>query len=227
VDELDVGPENMSVSKLFQSVLIDRFAERLPDYSHDPEAESNTVFREARPNGFFRGVAIQLDIQSPAFRPMIATTYYPKWQGETTMPLGKDAYLTELEDPEALDEEADDWVSFEATGASIRAAVDSMIDDILRLSPGFFESAEAVLVKSTLLQYALRLAAEISASERDALGASLQDARFLVADVEHPAFVSVRDQLRASWDDETTEFEREATNRIAYDCLALVPPKQD
>jgi hypothetical protein len=89
------------------------------------------------------------------------------------------------------------------------------------LSPAFFTEAENKLLSSRLLQ--LALAESRSAAPRDLVGIqqALEAAKYKLEDLDHPAYLRLKNRLQDAWTPDVPKAERQMSNSIACDCLVL------
>ena len=198
-------------------------AEHLPGYAFDPVASPNLVFREPQGDGLFRCVAIGRSTAPYGIYPNFAVTYNRSWGGEPASPLGREAGIANLRLDSRAVPAGDQWITFEPNAEALAEAMDSFYTIYRELAVSFFESCTAELISSKLLQIAIREAAQVPAEEREGLEQRLSELGHRVDRLDHPAFLKLRDILRAAWTPDVPKEERQWTSRLSYDSLMLIP----
>jgi hypothetical protein len=199
--------------------IVDFFAEHLPEYRFIPERRPNLVFESPQPSGIYRCIAVQRDAPSHGLAVEIAATYSRRWRGEPAYPIGFDTGLANLRLGSRTIEAMQHWEFYESTPDGLRQTLARIHDQFIRLAPTFFADAEGRLLSSRLLQLALSEARQIAPGERAGLPEALDAVKCRLDHLEHPVFLRLRDRLRAAWTPDVLKEERQATNRLAYDCL--------
>lgn len=198
------------------------FAENLSEYVFDFQSRPNLLFRRLLPGRLYECIAIQRDSNSNGLAPNLAVTYSPLWQGEPAVPLGIDRGFPQLRQNERLVQAIDYWYFYQPSTEGLDATLERILADYRLLAIPFFAQARAELLADKLLQTALREAAAIPPELRTGLPESLAAVGYVVAKCEHPAFLALRNRIRAAWTDDIPRDRRRWTNRIAYDVLAFV-----
>jgi len=116
----------------------------------------------------------------------------------------------------------DDWYFYEPTVDGLNATLEKILADYYQLAIPFFARAQKELLDDQLLQTALREAAAISVESRSGLAESLASAGYLLAKCDHPAFLALKDRIRAACTPDIPEARRRWINRLAYDALVFV-----
>jgi hypothetical protein len=114
------------------------------------------------------------------------------------------------------------WHFYEPTPAGLQQTLTEIHRQFVELVPPFFEQAERRLLSRRLLQLALVEARTIPAAERIGLREAIDAVECQVDRLEHPAFVRLRDRLRAASSTDIPKEERQGTSRLAYDCLLFM-----
>ena len=201
--------------------IVEFFGEHLPDYQFIGEKRPNLVFEHVQPSGIYRAIAIQRDSPSHGLAVQVAATYSSHWRGEPAYPLGIDTGLANLRLRNDCIDAMQHWHFYEATFPGLRRTLAEIHRQFVELAPPFFSRAEQQLLSRRLLQLALVESRRISAEERVGLQAALDAVQCRVGRLEHPAFVRLRDRLRAAWSPDIPKEERQGTSRLAYDTLAF------
>jgi hypothetical protein len=196
-------------------------AERLPAYRFMSERRPNLVFQSAQQNGIYRCIAIQRDSASHGLAVQLAATYNPRWRGEPAYPIGFDTGLANLKHHSQVIEAIKHWEFYEPTLTGLQRTLSEIHRQFQDLAPAFFKESENQLLSNSLLQIALTESKGISVEERSELQRALEAVKFRLARLEHPIFLRLRERLREAWTPDIPKEQRQATNRIAYDCLAL------
>lgn len=197
-------------------------AEKLPDFLFDEQSRPNLVFRHCQPNGLLQCVAVQRDSKSHGLAPNLAVTYSPFWRGEPAVPLGIDRGFPQLRQKNRVVPAMDYWYFYDPTPAGLLSTLQTILADFHALAVPFFAQTEAELLGNKLLQTALREASAIPPESRVGLPEALAGVGYIVAKCEHPAFLALRDRIRAAWTDDVSKEQRQWTNRLAYDTLVFV-----
>ena len=98
-----------------------------------------------------------------------------------------------------------------------------ILADFHALAVPFFAQAETELLGDKLLSN--RHPRSISTTflkARAGLAKSVARVGYVVAKCEHPAFLGLRDRIRAAWTSDISKEQRRWTNRLAYDTLVFV-----
>lgn len=185
------------------------------------ERRPNLVFQHSQPTGIYRCIAVQRDSPSHGLAVQIAATYSPQWRGEPAYPVGIDSGLANLKLRSRTIEAMQYWEFYEPTPDGLRRTLTTIHQQFTQLAPAFFEQAERRLLSSRLLQLALSEARRISPEERAGLPEALEAVKCRLDHLEHPVFLRLRDRLRAAWTPDVPKEERQATSRLAYDCLVF------
>jgi hypothetical protein len=196
--------------------IIQFFAQHLPDYRFNAEKRPNLVFERFQPNGIYRCISVQRDGPSCGLCIVVAATYSACWRGEPAYPLGIDTGLANLRlGSEAIDV-MQHWHFYEPTPGGLDRTLTEIHRQFVKLVPPFYEQAEHRLLSRRILQLALAESRSISARER----VGLEEAhKYQGGDqIEHPAFVRLRDRLRTAWPQISQE-ERDGTSLLAYEIL--------
>jgi hypothetical protein len=201
--------------------IVEFIAEHLPEYRFVPELRPNLVFQHLQPSGIYRCIAIQRDSASCGLAVEIAATYSPVWRGEPAVPLGVDTALVNLRLGTRMVDAMKYWTFYEPTPEGLRHTLGEIHREFMQLAPPFFKQAERQLLSSRLLQVALAEARCVPVQERVGLADALAAVKHRVRNLEHPAFLRVRDVIRAAWTPDVSKDERQWTNRLAYDCLVF------
>ena len=199
--------------------IVEFFAQHLPEFQFIGEKRPNLVFQHSQPSGVHRCIALQRDGASHGLAVQVAATYNAQWRGESAYPLGIDTGLTNLRlRTNALDL-MQQWHFYEPTPTGLQRTLTEIHRQFVELVPPFFEQAERQLLSRRLLQLALVEARTIPPAERAGLREAIDAVECRVDRLEHPAFVRLRDRLRAAWSPDIPKEERQGTSRLAYDCL--------
>jgi hypothetical protein len=202
-------------------LIVDFLADRLPEHRFMGERKPNLVFQYAQQNAIYRCIAIQRDSASHGLSVQLAATYNPRWRGEPAYPIGFDTGLANLKHRNHVIEAIKHWESYEPTLTGLQRTLAEIHRQFQDLVPAFFKESENQLLSNSLLQIALTESKRIPAEERSELQTALESVKFRLDRLEHPIFLRLRDRLRAAWTPDIPKEQRQATNRIAYDCLAL------
>ena len=116
--------------------------------------------------------------------------------------------------------------STEPTHEGLRRALEEIHRQFQLLSPAFFEEAENKLLSSRLLQLALAEARSTAPNELAGNHEALAAAKYILPDLEHPAYLRLRTKLQEAWTSEVPEAERRMSNAIACACLELAWEEQ-
>jgi hypothetical protein len=206
--------------------IVDFFAGHLPAYRFVGERRPNLVFQCRLPNGIFRMMAIQRDSRSRGLSVELAATYNPKWSGEPAVPLGISAGLANLRLKNMMIEAMEHWHFYEPTAEGLRRTLGEIHRQFEALSPTFFEAAEDRLVSSRLLQLALVESRNTPLNELAGIQQALVAAKYMLADLKHPAYLRLCSRLQEAWTSEVPQDDRRMSNRIACDCLLLALAEQ-
>lgn len=204
--------------------IIEFYVEHLPQYGFVPELRPNLVFQHKQPSGIYRCIAVQRDSASCGLAVQIAATYNPFWRGEPAVPLGVDTALVNLRLGSRLVDAIRYWEFYDPTPEGLSLTLSKIHSEFVQLAPFFFQKSEKQLLSSRLLQVALSEARSVAAAGRVGLEEALMAVKHQVGKVEHPAFLRVRDVIRAAWTEGIPKEERQWTSRLAYDCLAFLSP---
>lgn len=203
--------------------ILEFFAEHLPQYTFIPGLGDrwSLMFRLSQPNGIYRYVVI---CRQPApysiLTDAIAATYHPAWRGGSAMPIGISISLAELRAGKRCLEAEKYWTSYKPTPEGLREALCEILNDFERLSPSFFEQTEQQLLSSRLLQVALAESRRIPPAERAGLAEASAATKYF-RNLEHPAFLRLRDAIREAWAPDISKEERQWTSKLASACLEL------
>jgi hypothetical protein len=137
------------------------------------------------------------------------------------MPLGIDRGFPQLRRNERLVEAIEYWYFYQPTSAGLNDTLERILADFQLLAVPFFGWARKELLGHKLLQPALSAAEAIPAESRIGLPESLEAVGHVVARCEHPAFLAVRDRIRAAWTKDVPKDQRRSTSRLAYDVLVF------
>jgi hypothetical protein len=201
--------------------IVDFFADHLPEYRFIGDRRPNLVFQYSQPSGIYRCIAVQRDSPSHGLAIQIAATYSRHWRGEPAYPIGFDTGLANLKLRSRTIEAMQYWEFYEPTPDGLRRTLTTIHHQFRQLAPAFFEQAESSLLSSRLLQIALSDVRRISPEERAGLPEALDAVKCRLDHLEHPVFLRLRDRLRAAWTPNVSKEERQATSRLAYDCLVF------
>ncbi len=142
------------------------------------------------------------------------------------MTLGVSAGLANLRLKSMSIEAMEHWNFYEPTPEGLRRTLEGIRREFQALSPAFFKEAETKLLSSRLLQLALAESRNTAPNELAGIQRALVTAKYLLADLEHPAYLRLRRRLRDAWTPEVPENERRWSDRIACDCLVLAWEEQ-
>ena len=195
-------------------------AENLPEFLFDEQSRPNLVFRHRLPNGLFQCIAVQRDSKSHGLAPNLAVTYSRVWRGEPAVPLGIDRGFPQLRKKSRIVPAMDYWYFYDPTPAGLIFTLQAILADFHAIAVPFFAQAEADLLGDKLLQTALHEASAIPFEAHAGLVESL--ARVGLAKCEQPAFLALRDRIRAAWTNDVSKEQRRWTSRLAYDTLVFV-----
>lgn len=199
------------------------FADKLPSHKLDPGSRPNLlVFRRRFLDRIYECVAIQRDSISNGLAPHLAVTYSSYWQGESASPLGINRGFPQLRRNEQLVEAIENWYFYRPHLEGLNSTLQTILADFQQLGIPFFESARKQLLGDKMLQAALRAAEAVTAEQRIGLPESLAEVGHFVARCKHPAFLVVRDRIRAAWTDDIPKEQRQWTSRLAYDVLTSI-----
>jgi len=198
------------------------FARKLPEFALDAQSRPNLLFRRRLPGRLFECIAIQRDSKSNGLAPNLAVTYSPFWRGEPAVPLGIDRGFPELRQNNRLVQAIDHWYFYQPTVEGLNATLEQILADYHLLAIPFFARAHTELLDDRVLQIALHEAATIPAESRIGLPESLAAVGHVVAKCDHPAFLALRDRIRAACTDDIPEEQKKWVNRLAYDALVFV-----
>jgi hypothetical protein len=210
------------VSVNTKTPIIGFFADNLSAFLFDKQSRPNLVFRHRLPNGLFQCIAVQRDSKSNGLAPNLAVTYSSLWRGEPAVPLGIDRGFPQLRQKRQMVPAMDYWYFYEPTPAGLLSTLQVILADYHSLAIPFFAEAETELLGNKLLQTALREASTIPSEARIGLAEALAKAGYVVAKCEHPAFLALRDRIRAAWTNDVSKEQRRWTSRLAYDTLVFV-----
>jgi hypothetical protein len=199
--------------------IVELFGQHLPEFQFVGEKRPNLVFQHLQPNGIYRCIGVQRDGPSHGLAVQVAATYNAHWRGEPAYPLGIDTGLTNLRLRTDTFDVMQHWHFYEPTPAGLQRALAEIHRQFVEFVPPFFEHAERELLSRCLLQLALVEARNIPSAERVGLREAIDAVQGRVDRLEHPAFVRLRDRLRAAWSPDIPKEERQGTSRLAYDCL--------
>ena len=202
--------------------IVQFFGRRLPEFVFDAQSRPNLVFRRSLPGRLFECIAIQRDSKANGLAPNLAVTYCPSWRGEPAFPLGLDAVFAELRQNSRNVQIIESWYFYEPTVEGLNATLEQILADYHQLAVPFFARAQRELLDDRLLQTALREAATIPAESRTGLRESIESAGYLLANCNHPAFLALKDRIRAACTPDIPEEQRMRIAKLAYDTLVLV-----
>jgi hypothetical protein len=197
------------------------FADNLPEFLFDGERLPNLLFRRRLPNRLFQCIAVQRDTKSNGLAPNLAVTYSPVWCGEPAAPLGIDRGFPQLRQKKLMVQAMDYWYFYDPTPAGLLCTLEVILADFQTLAVAFLAEAEDELLGDKLLQIALREASAIPLEARVGLAEALAKVGNVVSKCEHPAFIALRDRIRASWGDDVSKEKRRWTSRLAYEALVF------
>jgi hypothetical protein len=197
--------------------IVDFIAQQLPDFHFVGERRPNLLFRWRLPSGIYRMIAIQRDPPSNGLAIELAVTYNPNWRGEPAAPLGLSTGLANLRLKSRMIEAIQHWFFYEPSVEGLLKTLQEAHTQFDQFSPKFFEEAEGSLMSRRLLQLALAGARSVPAARLLGLG----EAKGRLVRMNHPAYLSLRDELREAWTPDIPREDRTWTNRLAYDCLML------
>jgi hypothetical protein len=112
------------------------------------------------------------------------------------------------------------WEFYDPTLDGLEKTLEEIYRQFTSLTPQFFARAEHHLLSNRLLQFALAESKNISIEDRTELKQTLEKAKFLLADLKHPAYLQLRDRL-LTIESEMPETERGWANGLACRCLLL------
>ena len=199
--------------------IVEFFAQHLPEFQFVGEKRSLLTFQRLQATGNFRCIGVQRDGASHGLTIQIAATYSACWPGECAYSLGIDTGLANLRLRNDCIEVMQHWHFYDPTPAGLHGALSEILRQFVELVPPFFEQAERELRSRKLLQLALAESRRIPAAERVGLHEAIQVVRGRVDRLEHPAFLRLRDILRAAWSPDIPKEQRQGTSRLAFDCL--------
>jgi hypothetical protein len=199
--------------------VVEFFAQHLAAFRFIGEKRPNLVFQHSQPSGIYRGIAVQRDGPSHGLAVQVAATYSAYWRGEPAYPLGIDTGLANLRLRNEWIDAMQHWQFYAPTPAGLQRTLTEIHRNFVELVPSFFAQAEQRLLSRRMLQLALVEARSISAAERSGLREAIDAVQGRVDRLEHPAFVRLRDRLRAAWSPDIPKKERQGTSRLAYDTL--------
>lgn len=200
------------------------FEQHFPQYRFVPELRPNLIFRQSQASGIYRCISIQRDSEYCGHCGLttdIAATYDPNWRGGSAMPTGNCRSLAELRAGKTCLEVEKYWIKYKPTPDGLHQALSTILNEFCELSPAFFEQAEQRLLSNRLLQTALAESRLIPLEMRIGLVEASAAVKHSVGRIEHPAFLKLRDAIRAEWTPDVSKEERRWTSRLAYDCLTL------
>jgi hypothetical protein len=189
------------------------------------ENRPNLLFQQLRSSGIYGYIAIQRDEISHGIAVQLSSTYNPYWKGEPAAPLGVDTGLSNLRLQTDTLDVIQHWHFYEPTLVDLQRVLTEIQRQLVEFASSFFEQAEQQLLSSHLLQLALVEVCNIPEEECIGLREAADAVQGRLTRLEHPAFVRLRDRLRAACPPDILKEERQYTSRLAYDCLLFLRPR--
>ncbi len=201
--------------------ILDFFQEHFAEYSFSAERRPNLLFKKREQTAIYHCIALQRDNKSCGLAVEIAATYNPLWRGESAPPLGISSGLANLRLQQSSIEIMQHWRFYEPTAEGLMLTLKSIKREFDQLAPAFYSSADEQLLSNRILQLALNESAQMTLDECEGLEEALSAAKLLLRNLQHPAYIRLRDRLQAAWTSETPDRQRGWTNRLACECIYL------